>query len=180
MSPPLPPLPPHRTPDGQADLLRRLAFALYVGEHNQYVGALQVLLPPPPAASTTSTSARSIGCSCLCLSDQTDGQTNGCSCPSPWVRIPLTTPPHVVSQGGLLERLVAAFKAGVSLGPEGAALQVQALLCVRVLAVRIAPEHLTTLWPVALEQVLIRTPPPPLPALPHSRFLPRACAPLST
>ena len=42
-----PPLPPHRTPDGQADLLRRLAFALYVGEHNQYVGALQVLLPPP-------------------------------------------------------------------------------------------------------------------------------------
>ena len=30
--------------EAQADLLRRVAFALWVGDHNQYVGALQGML----------------------------------------------------------------------------------------------------------------------------------------
>ena len=46
-------------------------------------------------------------------------------------------------------------------------MQAQALLCVRVLAVRVAPEHLTALWPIAmaeLQRVLLApaTAPPPL------------------
>ena len=102
--------------DAHADLLRRLSFALWAGEHNQYVGALQ---------------------------------------------------------GMLLERLVAGFKFGLGagVGPRAAAVgwvvQAQALLCVRVLAVRVAPEHLTALWPIAmaeLQRVLLApaTAPPPL------------------
>lgn len=85
--------------EATADLLRRLSFALWVGEHNQYVGALQ---------------------------------------------------------GLLIERVVAGFKFG--LGNERAeavrwVVQVQALLAMRVLAIRIAPEHLTSLWPIAMAEL---------------------------
>jgi len=85
--------------DAQADMLRRISFALWVGEYNQYVGALQ---------------------------------------------------------GLLLERLVAAFKfgqAGDSSTLVRWVVHVQALQCARVLAVRVAPEHLTSLWPVAMAEL---------------------------
>ena len=82
-----------------ADLLRRLSFALWVGEDNQYVGALQ---------------------------------------------------------GMLIDRVVAGFKFGQ--GNRGFdavrwVVQVQALLAMRVLAVRVATEHLISLWPIAMAEL---------------------------
>jgi len=82
-----------------ADCLRRLSFALWVGEFNQYVGALQ---------------------------------------------------------GMLIEKVVAAFKFGT--GSERAdgvrwVVQVQALLATRVLAMRVASEHLTALWPIVMAEL---------------------------
>jgi hypothetical protein len=82
-----------------ADLLRRLTFALWVGEHNQYVGALQ---------------------------------------------------------GMLIDRVVAGFKFGQAHAGYDAVrwvVQVQALLAMRVLAVRVAAEHLTALWPIAMAEL---------------------------
>ena len=83
--------------EAHADQLRRLAFALWVGEHNEYVGALQ---------------------------------------------------------GLLIERVAAGFKFGGP-GHERAeavrwVVQAQALLAMRVLAVRVASVHLTALWPIAM------------------------------
>ena len=85
--------------EAHADLLRRLSFTLWVGERNQYVGALQ---------------------------------------------------------GMLIDRVVAGYKYG--LGSERAdavrwIVQVQALFCTRVLAVRVAAEHLTALWPIAMAEL---------------------------
>lgn len=85
--------------DAHADQLRRLSFALWVGEHNQYVGALQ---------------------------------------------------------GMLIDRVVAGFKYGAAdrrLERTRAAVQVEALLCTRVLSVRVAAEHLTALWPIAMAEL---------------------------
>jgi len=86
--------------EAQADLLRRLSFALWVGERNQYVGALQ---------------------------------------------------------GMLIDRLVAAFKFGSTAGDSASSVrwvvQVGAMQCARVLAVRVAPENLTSLWPIAMAEL---------------------------
>ena len=85
--------------EAQADLLRRLSFAVWAGEQNQYVGALQ---------------------------------------------------------GLLIDRVVAGFKYGLSGEKEDPArwvVQVQSFLCVRVLAVRVAPVHLTALWPIAMAEL---------------------------
>lgn len=87
-----------------ADLLRRLSFALWAGEYNQYVGALE---------------------------------------------------------GLLLERLVSAIRFAFGherAGSEGALsaywlVQVEALSCVRVIALRVGPEHLATLWPIAMAEL---------------------------
>ncbi|KOO24437.1 hypothetical protein Ctob_007349 [Chrysochromulina tobinii] len=83
-----------------ADRLRRLSFALWVGDHNQYVGALQ---------------------------------------------------------GMLIESVVAGFKFGYAdwrySDDLRASVQVEALRCTRVLAVRVAAEHLTALWPVAIAEL---------------------------
>jgi hypothetical protein len=82
-----------------ADTLQRLSFALWVGEHNQYVGALQ---------------------------------------------------------GMVIDKVVAGFKFGVG-SDRGDSVswvtRVQALLCMRVLAVRISSEHLTSLWPLAMSEL---------------------------
>ncbi|KAL3896822.1 MAG: hypothetical protein SGPRY_013185, partial [Prymnesium sp.] len=83
--------------EAQADLLRRLSFAVWAGEYNQYVGALQ---------------------------------------------------------GLLIERVVAGFKYGLGVEKaDDARWMVQAFLCVRVLALRVAPEHLTALWPIAMAEL---------------------------
>lgn len=85
--------------EAQADLLRRLSFAVWAGEYNQYVGALQ---------------------------------------------------------GMLIDRVVAGFKYGLGSDKADDArwkVQVQAFLCMRVLAVRVATEHLTALWPIAIAEL---------------------------
>ena len=85
--------------EAHADLLRRLSFALWIGEYNQYVGALQ---------------------------------------------------------GMLIEKVANGFKfAQGSERWDGVrwVVQVQALLAMRVLAMRIAPEHLTALWPIAMAEL---------------------------
>jgi len=54
----------------------------------------------------------------------------------------------------LLDRLVAAFKFGLN-GDAAVrhGVQVKALQCARVLAVRVAAEHLTALWPVVMAEL---------------------------